>query len=112
MTAKKEKKPVVRGLSRGCPRCGSHNTDALRVRSGKLGAMWCRTCENRWLPCETPYCKGFAIEMHGPDGYPLINGCRGCGVPDHIARRWPEAYRAVYRMLLEDTDKLAAVIPG
>jgi hypothetical protein len=41
-----------------------------------------------------------------------VIGCVGCGVPNRVARTWPEAYRALARELdflkqaaLEDDDR-------
>ena len=88
--------------SKGCPSCGSHDTDHLRV----AGAQWCNTCGHRWVPCDTAFCRGYEIDITGE--FPEIRGCKGCGVPTRIARWWPEAHRAVYRALLE-RDKLEAI---
>lgn len=86
---------------RGCPRCGSHDTE--RVSRG--GVQWCHSCDARWFPCR-PGCRGYDIKIE-PGSDPRIEGCTGCGVPDSIARQWPEAWRAVaYRL---DTKKLEAV---
>ena len=80
--------------SRGCPNCGSHNTEGLR---GERVVYWCRTCRHRWFPCE-PRCRGYKTRLDAKDG-PMVVGCAGCGVPDRIARGWPEAYRALAREL-------------
>lgn len=78
---------------RGCPACGSHNTEGL----GPAGAQWCITCHHRWIPC-SPGCRGYQLDVDHADG-PQIVGCRGCGVPDKLARMWPETYRAMmYRL--------------
>ncbi len=77
---------------RGCPECGSHNTEGL---SGK-GAHWCMDCEHRWLPC-TPGCRGYRLDIRAKE--PAIIGCPDCQVPDAIARRWPEAWRAMANRL-------------
>jgi hypothetical protein len=58
---------------------------------------WCVTCRHRWFPC-TSRCRGYKLEKAGKEG-PTILGCTGCGVPDRIARTWPEAYRAMAREL-------------
>jgi hypothetical protein len=45
--------------------------------------------------------------MRGKEG-PMIIGCSGCGVPDRIARMWPEPYRTMmYRL---SGKKLEALI--
>jgi hypothetical protein len=80
--------------SRGCPGCGSHNTEGTR---GKNVVYWCRTCRHRWLPCSSR-CRGYVAKLDAKDG-PLVLGCVGCGVPDRVARMWPEAYRALAREL-------------
>lgn len=36
--------------------------------------------------------------MDAPTG-PTVVGCARCGVPDKVARYWPEAYRALAREL-------------
>lgn len=78
---------------RGCPGCGSHNTENLTT----AGVQWCVTCHHRWIPCTTG-CRGYRLDLHAPDG-PQIIGCRECGVPDKIARQWPEAWRlGMYRL--------------
>ena len=86
---------------RGCPSCGSHNTEGL----GRGAVQWCHTCDHRWQPC-SPGCKGYEFELDLPDG-PQIIGCVKCGVPDRIARQWPEAYRAIAKLL--DGRKLEAI---
>lgn len=87
---------------RGCPSCGGHNTDSLRTRDGSIAAQFCYNCEFKWLPC-SPGCRGYSLEMDTPAG-PMIRGCVGCKVPDTVARTWPEAYRAMARVL--DARKL------
>lgn len=38
------------------------------------------------------------MDMRTPEG-PMIIGCADCGVPDKVARMWPEAYRTMmYRL--------------
>ena len=94
--AKQAKRPSRAGKrigGKGCPSCGSHDTDFLRAS----GTQWCSACDHKWTPCGTPYCKGFEVDVSGE--FPTIRGCRSCGVPDRIARWWPEAYRAVYKAL-------------
>jgi hypothetical protein len=88
---------------RGCPSCGSHDTEGL----GKGGAQWCLTCNHRWAPC-TPGCRGYRLDIRASDG-PVIIGCKDCGVPDRFARVWPEAWRAMANRLSE--KKLDAVDP-
>ncbi len=82
---------------RGCPKCGSHHTDSLRTRDGTVAAQFCYKCEYRWLPC-TKGCRGYRLDMRAKGG-PAIIGCRGCEVPDEVARQWPEAYRAMAKAL-------------
>lgn len=86
--------------SRGCPNCGGHNTEGLR---GAGVVYWCRACRHRWFPCEAR-CRGYRVWMDAPTG-PTVIGCTRCGVPDRVARFWPEAYRALSREL--DTLKAA-----
>lgn len=93
---------------RGCPRCGSHDTAGMRLRNGTLGAQWCYTCEQRWLPCTIAYCRGYKLAVDDTKG-PMIYGCAECGVPDYIARRWPETYRAMAKLL--DGKKFERLIP-
>ncbi len=90
---------------RGCPSCGSHNTSGL----GKGQAQWCDTCNFRWVPC-SPGCRGYdcLIPSVNEDFEPQILGCEGCGVPNEIARKWPEAWRAVAKRL--DGQKLVSVL--
>jgi len=45
------------------------------------------------MPC-SPGCRGYRLDVHAKGG-PQIVGCSGCGVPDEIARLWPEAWRAM-----------------
>lgn len=93
--------PLPKGTKlggRGCPRCGSHNTEGLpRSKEGTAGVKWCLNCKHRWFPCSVS-CRGYTLQLRGPDG-PLIKGCQKCdegaGIPDKIAREWPEAYRAM-----------------
>lgn len=84
----------VRMGGRGCPSCGSHDTEGI----GKGGAQWCLSCHHRWVPCQS-YCRGYRVEVPGPredrTHGPKVRGCPECGVPDKIARWWPEAWRAV-----------------
>jgi hypothetical protein len=80
---------------RGCPRCGSHDTEGL----AKGGISWCHTCDNRWFPCR-PGCRGYVLRVDSGDD-PVILGCPDCGVPDKIARWWPEAWRAMQYRLAE-----------
>lgn len=79
---------------RGCPSCGSHDTEC----GAHGGVQWCVSCRHRWVPCR-PRCKGYSVEI-GDKG-PNILGCRDCGVPDKIARWWPEAYRAAAALLAD-----------
>lgn len=90
-----ESKAGKRIGGKGCPSCGSHNTESINY--GR--EMQCDTCGNRWEPCDTPYCRGYEIDIGGDA--PTIRGCRGCGVPDRVARWWPEAYRAIHRELIK-----------
>lgn len=94
---------------RGCPRCGSHDTAGMRLRDGTLGAQWCYTCEQRWLPCKLAYCRGYKLDLDAKTG-PVIYGCHECGVPDAVARRWPEPYRAMAKAL--DGKKFDRLLPG
>lgn len=57
---------------------------------------WCISCSHRWIPHATN-CRGYFVELSGD--VPLIRGCKECGVPDKIARWWPEAYRAIANAL-------------
>jgi len=85
--------PGKRIGGRGCPACGSHDTEALTT----AGAQWCVTCHHRWIPCSAG-CRGYRMDMRAPEG-PMIIGCKDCGVPDKVARMWPEAYRTMmYRL--------------
>jgi hypothetical protein len=88
---------------RGCVACGSHNTEG----HGKAGSQWCNTCGHKWLPCQ-PGCRGYHLDIRDKRG-PIIKGCPECGVPDHIALWWPEAWRAMSLRLGEVRDKLDAV---
>ncbi len=85
--------------SRGCPNCGSHNTEGVKAQ----GVYWCVVCRHRWSPCSN-HCRGYTLEMK-PN--PAIRGCPGCGVPDRVAAYWPEAYRAMAREL--DVVKAASL---
>lgn len=79
---------------RGCPECGSHDTEGL----GRAGtAVWCNGCGYKWFPC-TPGCRGYQLVLDA-DGGPTVEGCKECGVPSRIARHWPEAYRALANRL-------------
>ena len=85
MPMPKEKKRIG---GRGCPNCGSHNTEA----AGRTGGVhWCVSCRHRWAPCK-PMCRGYRLAF---DPLPRIQGCPDCRVPDTIAVTWPEAYRAM-----------------
>jgi hypothetical protein len=93
---------------RGCPSCGGHITDSMAGHGQHVS--WCAWCGHRWVPC-VPGCRGYRLDVHATDG-PVITGCRECGVPDVIARRWPEAWRAMANRLspqkmlgVEDTPK-------
>lgn len=86
-------KPGTRMGGRGCPGCGSHDTEGL----GKGGAQWCHTCNHRWMPC-TPGCRGYRLDVHDKDGPKLI-GCKDCGVADKLVQFWPEAWRAMANRL-------------
>jgi hypothetical protein len=88
--------------SRGCPKCGSHDTEGLK----RSGVQWCMTCSYRWTPC-TAHCRGYALDFDGD--VPRVRGCKECGVPDRIAAFWPEAYRAMSLELAKRVDKLEAV---
>lgn len=81
---------------RGCPTCGSHDTEGI----GKGGVQWCHACNHRWQPC-APGCRGYRLDIRATDG-PAIIGCSECGVPDTTARRWPEAWRAMAHRLTAD----------
>jgi hypothetical protein len=97
--------PVARGKrigGRGCPACGSHDTEGL----GRSGAQWCNTCAHRWLPC-SPGCRGYRLYFDD-EKVPYIAGCEDCGVPDKVARQWPEAWRAMAHRL--DSKKLEAIV--
>lgn len=79
---------------RGCGACGSHDTENM----GRAGtASWCNTCGHKWIPCR-PGCRGYEFDMTAKSG-PVVIGCAGCGVPDRIARNWPEAHRALANRL-------------
>lgn len=88
---------------RGCPSCGSHDTEGL----ARTGDQWCMSCNHRWSPCSA-HCRGYEIGF--PKSGPLITGCRQCGVPDEIAVWWPEAHRAVSLKLAEIRPKLEPVV--
>lgn len=107
--------PVEKGTKmggRGCPRCGGHNTEGVgRATDGKPGVKWCLTCKHRWFPCTTT-CRGYKLEMKGPDKAPAIMGCELCGVPDRVARYWPEAYRAMAMELQKLKDLSLASSPS
>jgi hypothetical protein len=90
---------------RGCPRCGSHNTDGFQ----RSGVQRCGTCEFKWTPCERT-CRGWKLSMRDVEG-PCVIGCRNCGVPNRVARTWPEAYNALARELLSSGDKMEATVP-
>lgn len=81
---------------RGCIRCGKHTTESF----SNTGVVWCHDCGHRWQPCR-PGCRGYDLEPHGP--LPKIRGCKGCGTPDEVVQRWPEAWRAMAKRL--DTAK-------
>jgi hypothetical protein len=87
---------------RGCPHCGSHDTEGL----ARHGAWWCLTCDHRWVP-HSATCRGWDLDMRHPDG-PLVVGCIPCGVPNRIARTWPEAWRDLAKKL--DGKKLEATV--
>lgn len=89
--------------SRGCPNCGSHNTEGAKAQ----GIYWCVTCRHRWEPC-TPFCRGYKLIMSPA---PHIQGCQLCGVPDRVAAYWPEAYRAM-AMELDGLKKSQLPQPG
>jgi hypothetical protein len=76
---------------RGCGACGSHNTEGL----GSTGVQWCHACNHRWTPCR-PGCRGFECVLKP---LPKLKGCGGCGVPDHVAQQWPEAWRQMAKRL-------------
>jgi hypothetical protein len=78
---------------RGCPRCGSHDS-----KSTKHTASRCNACGHEWTPC-VPGCRGYRLDVPEAPGKPRILGCSACGVPDHIAGRWPEAWRAMAHRL-------------
>lgn len=42
------------------------------------------------MPC-SPGCRGYNLVTDTDP--PEILGCPRCGVPDRIARKWPEAWR-------------------
>lgn len=86
---------------RGCPKCGSHDTEGFK----NGGAQWCLTCEYRWIPC-SPGCRGYQLDLSADEG-PQVVGCDGCGVPNRIARNWPETHRALAKVL--DGKKLEPV---
>lgn len=87
---------------RGCPTCGSHDTEGF----GRGGAQWCHSCDHRWTPC-TPGCRGYRLDLRVRSG-PEITGCPECGVPDKVARRWPEAWRAMANRL--GVEKMEAIV--
>lgn len=94
-------RPGTRIGGRGCPQCGSHDTEGL----GRGGVQWCHSCDHRWFPC-SPGCRGYRLEVD-PNADPRIIGCPGCGVPDGIARLWPESWRAMaYRLDGKKLDSL------
>jgi len=99
-TAKTKERGRIGG--RGCPGCGSHDTDGFP----KTGVAFCHTCSHRWQVCR-PGCRGYALNVEAKGG-PAIEGCGDCGVPDRIARLWPEAWRAMAKRL--DAAKLEAVV--
>lgn len=98
--------PSKRIGGRGCPECGSHDTERLVRSSTGEGAQWCRACRHRWVPCSSG-CRGYRFDTTNAHTGPAIIGCPDCGVPDPIARTWPEAYRAAARTL--DAGKQAAL---
>lgn len=60
----------------------------------------CDTCSYRWIPCGDQYCRGYRVEIAPPG----VFGCPNCdrdhgGVPDHVVRYWPEAWRSLARAL-------------
>ncbi len=95
-------KPTKRLGGRGCPSCGTHDTEGL----GRAGTVhWCNGCGHKWFPC-TPGCRGYALDVNSKAG-PQVIGCADCGVPDRIARHWPESHRALANRL--DGKRLEAV---
>lgn len=88
---------------RGCPSCGSHDTEGL----ARTGAQWCMGCNHRWVPCSA-HCRGYEISF--PRSGPTIKGCQKCGVPDKIAMWWPEVYRALALKLAALKPKLEPVV--
>jgi hypothetical protein len=84
---------MARFGGRGCPNCGSHETEGLARR----GAWWCESCDHRWVPCTTT-CRGWLLDLRAPDG-PTVIGCAACGVPTRVARSWPETWRELARQL-------------
>lgn len=78
---------------RGCPNCGSHDTEGLSRR----GAWWCLSCDHKWAP-HSSSCRGWALDLRHPGG-PTVIGCPECGVPDRVARTWPEAHRDLAKAL-------------
>lgn len=88
---------------RGCPSCGSHDTEGL----GKTGAQWCISCSHRWIPCSY-HCRGYRLDVDSNPEHPCIKGCPDCGVPDRIAWKWPEAWRAMALQL--DSNKLKPIV--
>lgn len=88
---------------RGCPGCGSHDTENV----SRDGMTWCNTCQHRWVPC-VPGCRGYGLDLESTP--PEIRGCVKCGVPDAIARCWPEAWRLMALRL--DGRKLDPVNRG
>jgi len=80
---------------RGCPECGSHDTESM----GRAGsATWCNSCGHRWIPCK-PGCRGYDFDMNLRLG-PTVIGCKECQVPDRVARQWPEDHRALANRLV------------
>lgn len=95
---------MARVGGRGCPNCGSHNTEGL----ARAGAQWCLTCNHKWVPCRSS-CRGWVLDLRAPDG-PTAIGCEQCGVPTRVARTWPEVWRDLAYAL--DGHKLEATVPG
>lgn len=91
---------------RGCPKCGSHDTESFS-RGGSVN--WCNSCDHRWKPCKAG-CRGYRLDEDSPE--PLIFGCPDCGVPDLIARRWPEAWRAMAGRLDDEKQAKLAGMPA
>ena len=73
------------------------------AKSARIVGQVCEECGAEWVPC-TADCRGYSIDLTKENP---VQGCKECGVPSSVARRWPESYAAVARALAE--GKLEAV---